>query len=725
MKKNHLTMLFGLLVMALFVISCENNLEITLPQGPQGEKGDKGDKGDPGKSAFELWIEFYGKDPNTSIEEFFNSLKGQDGKDGAVPIIGENGNWIIDGEDTGIPARGRDGANGVTPVIGENGNWFIGGQDTGVPARGADGADGANGVNGKSAYELWKEAVELCDGSVTNKDGSDYDCTKSSWEDFLIWLQGGDMSVLHRYWVTLPGNEGKTIWDFIEELFDCHCDGIVVSMISEPVACVELNPDGTLKETYNAVLRVGGEGGTQVQVTGTGVNLSGTITDGTTPLLFSIARGDESIELAIACTNSGNTVTKYATVPALDYVKLAGTATVTQVPGEESDEVVIEFLTAPSSLSINGEVVFENGSIVPGSGWTVSNEGKTFTGRYDRTETEQCFTVQATGGDGACSTIEHAFHIPQLAPVEMGVLNLSVVDDCFLLLTFTGTPGMTVTAMDFTNHDNAVVLAESPAGTYSTSLIPRLYDGYTILVRAELAGYGTVEETIEIDGTNLAPIANPLTIDLIAGEVENTSIVQVKRRLTNHTGGALTVQIIRSANSATGALQYPDDTGYPQTGVVPANSYVDVTFYRDYTETLAAGEYLLTFLVTTACGIQSEVELTIENQQYYRHSFALPPEWGDGTGDPNQLITFEVSIQDGIPGSYVEFQLFNGVAYGGVSREQLDDTGSLTWNVTMTRAQIQAALDNQNGFFYFFSDSGYTAKYSIGADKEEVTFAFD
>lgn len=33
-------------------------------------------------------------------------------KDGATPVIGANGNWFVDGVDTGTPARGQDGAQG-------------------------------------------------------------------------------------------------------------------------------------------------------------------------------------------------------------------------------------------------------------------------------------------------------------------------------------------------------------------------------------------------------------------------------------------------------------------------------------------------------------------------------------------------------------------------------------------------------------------------------------
>ncbi|WP_298649828.1 hypothetical protein [uncultured Proteiniphilum sp.] len=249
MKKNHFRMLFGFIVMALFMLSCENNLEIVLPQGP---KGDKGDKGDAGKSAFELWIEVNEKDPNTPIEDFFNSLKGEDGIDG---------------------------------------------------------------VNGKSAYELWKEAVDK--GEMTNKDSSEY-TGGNTWEDFLVWLQGGDVFALFEFWKTLPGNGNKTIREFMDELFKCFCH---------------------------------------------------------------------------------------------------------ETPG--------------------------------------------------------------------------------LTPVEVEEWTLSIVDDHFLLLTLKGTPGMTVTAMDAFNHNNFVVLTESPAGTYSTSDIPRTYSAYTILVRAEMEGYGSVDRIVEVGGNYL------------------------------------------------------------------------------------------------------------------------------------------------------------------------------------------------------------------------------
>ena len=50
---------------------------------------------------------------------------GKDGKNGSVVEIGANGNWFIDGADTGKPAQGEDGKDADTVYYypGENGNW--------------------------------------------------------------------------------------------------------------------------------------------------------------------------------------------------------------------------------------------------------------------------------------------------------------------------------------------------------------------------------------------------------------------------------------------------------------------------------------------------------------------------------------------------------------------------------------------------------------------------
>ena len=150
----------------------QNLIALSALQGIKGEQGDKGDKGDPGE-------------------------------DGKTPYIGDNGNWWIDGVDTGIKATGssgsdgsdgsngkdgqdgkdgkdgkdgEDGKDGLTPYIGSNGNWWIGTTDTGVKAAGADGKDGANGKDGKDGVGIaditlngnGELVVTLTDGTVKN-----------------------------------------------------------------------------------------------------------------------------------------------------------------------------------------------------------------------------------------------------------------------------------------------------------------------------------------------------------------------------------------------------------------------------------------------------------------------------------------------------------------------------------------------------------------------------
>lgn len=75
-------------------------------QGLPGEKGEKGDKGDRGP-------------------------RGEKGERGAQGIQGERG---ATGYSGGSGASGRDGVDGKTPYIGENGNWWIDGKDTGFYA---------------------------------------------------------------------------------------------------------------------------------------------------------------------------------------------------------------------------------------------------------------------------------------------------------------------------------------------------------------------------------------------------------------------------------------------------------------------------------------------------------------------------------------------------------------------------------------------------------------
>lgn len=108
---------------------------------------------------------------------------GKNGQDGHTPVItiGPNGNWYIDGKDTGKPSRGAQGDPGGqgdpghTPElsIGSNGNWFIDGVDTGFPAVGKDGKDGEDGEDGKDG-ENGADGEDGVSPTIVSQDGEFY-----------------------------------------------------------------------------------------------------------------------------------------------------------------------------------------------------------------------------------------------------------------------------------------------------------------------------------------------------------------------------------------------------------------------------------------------------------------------------------------------------------------------------------------------------------------------
>lgn len=251
------------LFLAVVFFSC-SEVNFVLPHGPKGEdglstyeiwkkeveaghvnwpkdkvdisdflvyiKGEKGDKGADGKSAYELWKEMitvgnvpnphvpgelWDKDRNTE-SDFWDYLrgrdgvsphigdngnwwvgdqdtgvpaKGKDGKDGITPHIGKNENWWIGITDTGVPARGQNGQDGLTPHVGTNGNWWIGDQDTGIPARGQDGEDGKDGL---SAYESWYKLAITGSLDDPKTPGQKWPADKVEVEHFIQYLTGAN-----------------------------------------------------------------------------------------------------------------------------------------------------------------------------------------------------------------------------------------------------------------------------------------------------------------------------------------------------------------------------------------------------------------------------------------------------------------------------------------------------------------------------------------------------
>lgn len=167
---------------------------------------------------------------------------GKDGKDGTSPVvsIGTNGNWYINGIDTGMSSRGangkdgrdgrdgtdgtngkdgRDGTNGSGDVsghtiitIGENGNWFINGEDTGKPSRGIagkDGRDGKDGIDGKDGRD-GRDGKDATGGTGTEiNNNNDNDNTNNNTVSPTITISNDNTWVINGVDTGKPVVNGK------------------------------------------------------------------------------------------------------------------------------------------------------------------------------------------------------------------------------------------------------------------------------------------------------------------------------------------------------------------------------------------------------------------------------------------------------------------------------------------------------------------------------------
>lgn len=84
-----------------------------------------------------LYVTGYTSKSGSYIVQFSDGTAIEVRNTSAFITIGTNGNWFIDGVDTGKPSTGE----APEIKIGTNGNWFIGGTDSGIKATGQSGAD--------------------------------------------------------------------------------------------------------------------------------------------------------------------------------------------------------------------------------------------------------------------------------------------------------------------------------------------------------------------------------------------------------------------------------------------------------------------------------------------------------------------------------------------------------------------------------------------------------
>ena len=160
----------------------QNLVAIADITGPTGQKGADGANGKTPEfrvsentlqwryTGDEIWLNLYD----------LTALKGADGRDGADGKDGINGKDGVDGKDGADGLNGADGKDGNTPFIGENGNWWIGTNDTGVKAEGKDGSAGEKGDTG--------EKGEKGDKGDKGDKGQNGSC--AGWFYGTLWTKG-------------------------------------------------------------------------------------------------------------------------------------------------------------------------------------------------------------------------------------------------------------------------------------------------------------------------------------------------------------------------------------------------------------------------------------------------------------------------------------------------------------------------------------------------------
>ena len=150
--------------------------DITGPAGQNGKDGANGKTPEFRVNENTLQWRYVGDEIWLNLYDL-TALKGADGRDGADGINGKDG---VDGKDGADGLNGADGKDGNTPFIGENGNWWIGTNDTGVKAEGKDGSAGEKGDTG--------EKGEKGDKGDKGDKGQNGSC--AGWFYGTLWAKG-------------------------------------------------------------------------------------------------------------------------------------------------------------------------------------------------------------------------------------------------------------------------------------------------------------------------------------------------------------------------------------------------------------------------------------------------------------------------------------------------------------------------------------------------------
>lgn len=856
-------MLIGLV--ALCAVSCANDINVTMPKGP---------KGDSGKSAFELWKEFYGKGSNTTIEDFFEALKGDKGetgekgldayaqwkqgvadgkvfgKDGKIyngkteledyfewlkGIKGDKGDkgdpgkdgldayeqwleginagkvldkdgekyqgattlddyfiWLVgrDGEAgepgaEGISAykewvlavgrqeitdkdgeiyvggvtladffewlKGRDGNDGVDGINGQPGaegisaykewvssvnNGDIKNRDGSIYIgetslsdffewlKGQDGLNGQDGKDGDSSFKLWQDAVN--DGSMTNKDGSEY-TGGNTWEDYLRWLQGGDASVLFLYWQKLPGNNDKTIEDFITELFDCHCNQVDV-VVTSTQNCLNIDENGEIRGIYEAELILMGTAGTAV-----------TIKDENDKILFNKTLGDNDVTFKIEQK-------KEIQLLNLSYIapkKKVAKEKVIRIPAIKAANVKTEIVDIDGSSSKVTLIVGDSENIqtiaVDGKkikdgvdGWKKVANG--YEKIFDKGAKDLNIAVEVEAKERDCTYFY--FVISSLEKLETPAVEFENSDDCSYKIIVKGEKGLTINAWgDIIGKSNPMV--ETSDGVYELMLDKQLKNS-SITLDVSKKGYGSISFKISMPAYTVMP--KPYKSKVIENQAYSSKYIV---RYTNVVDKEITLSLSRSLNTQSASLSR--DPWVENNQIVyklQPNESVDITLYKDYTVDFKSGRYSVTINVTNSCGKEIANYENVPNQTNYKYGFRPMNDGNDGgengsilepgevlnpdgsvtTVDGKKIWKFLFTMEDGLPRKYTQLQLnLAGNLMTALFNEQLDDKGHLSKVVSLSDADYQSALQSGVGNIIFSNDILSKEKLHTS----EIDFKFD
>ena len=142
MKKKHI--IYSIFLLSTLILSgCSTKCELSQP-GPQGEKGETGERGPAGSDGQDgVSVVSITKTSSDGLVDTY-TITYSDGTTSTFTVTnGANGEQGI---------QGNPGNNGHTPeiTIGGNGNWFVDGVDTGIKAQGPQGNPGEPGSDGTS-----------------------------------------------------------------------------------------------------------------------------------------------------------------------------------------------------------------------------------------------------------------------------------------------------------------------------------------------------------------------------------------------------------------------------------------------------------------------------------------------------------------------------------------------------------------------------------------------